>query len=234
MAVYAFRPRSTKSPGGRGFLSDRAHWGNTRKRTGVVRSLPNRMELEQEPDSGGGTALRDDLIVLVDDDGHPIGTAPKLASHHRDTPLHLAFSAYVFRPDGQFLLTQRAMTKKTWPGMWTNSCCGHPAPDEPVEDAVRRRLVEELALPADEIVSLLPQFRYWAELDGVVENEICPVFGVQVHAEPELDSSEVIAHRWVDWDALLAGELSVPLTPWCQLQLDQLVGNPQIAALRGR
>ena len=34
-----------------------------------------------------------ELIVLVDEDGAPLGTAPKASSHHDRTPLHLAFSA---------------------------------------------------------------------------------------------------------------------------------------------
>jgi isopentenyl-diphosphate delta-isomerase len=175
-----------------------------------------------------------ELIVLVDDAGRPIGTAPKLASHHRDTPLHLAFSSYVFGPDGRFLLTRRALGKKTWPGIWTNSCCGHPAPGEPVEDAVRRRLADELGLTAAELVPLLPDFRYWAELDGVVENEICPVYGVRVDADPVLNAEEVEEYRWVAWGELLAGEVPVELSPWCNLQLELLATHPGVEALRSR
>jgi len=173
-----------------------------------------------------------ELIVLVDDAGRPIGTAPKLASHHRDTPLHLAFSSYVFDAEGRFLLTRRALSKKTWPGIWTNSCCGHPGPGEPVEDAVRRRLADELGLTAVELVPLLPDFRYWAELDGVVENEICPVYGVRVDVEPVLNPHEVEEYRWVEWGALLAGEVDVELSPWCRLQLDLLAGHAGVDALR--
>jgi isopentenyl-diphosphate delta-isomerase len=174
-----------------------------------------------------------ELIVLVDDDGAPIGTAPKLASHHRDTPLHLAFSSYVFDQDGRFLLTRRALSKKTWPGTWTNSCCGHPAPGEAVEAAVRRRLADELGLTAVELVPLLPDFRYWAELDGVVENEICPVFGVRVEGDPVPNPDEVEEYRWVEWDALLADEVPVDLSPWCRLQLELLADHAGVAALRG-
>lgn len=59
-----------------------------------------------------------ELIVLVDEDGHEIGTAPKLTSHHLHTPLHKAFSCYIFDEDeGRFLVTQRALSKKVWPGV---------------------------------------------------------------------------------------------------------------------
>jgi isopentenyl-diphosphate delta-isomerase len=172
-----------------------------------------------------------ELIVLVDEDGAAVGTAPKATSHHASTPLHLAFSSYVFDRQGRFLLTQRALSKKTWPGVWTNSCCGHPMPQEPTEQALHRRLDFELGLHADEVIDLLPDFRYRAELDGVVENEICPVFGVRVNGEPTLRPSEVEQSRWLDWDDVLAGR-TPQLSPWCVLQLQALAGHPGIERLR--
>jgi isopentenyl-diphosphate delta-isomerase len=184
------------------------------------------------PHPGSQPAAHGELIVLVDEDGRPIGTAPKLATHHRDTPLHLAFSSYLFDQAGRFLLTRRALSKKTWPGIWTNSCCGHPAPGESVEGAVRRRLADELGLVVGELIPLLPDFRYWAELDGIVENEICPVFGARVDAKPVPNPAEVEEYRWVDWDDLVGGRLPFPLSPWCVLQLNELATVPALAALR--
>ncbi|MEX0789777.1 MAG: NUDIX domain-containing protein, partial [Actinomycetota bacterium] len=67
-----------------------------------------------------------ELIVLVDEQGNPTGRAEKSSSHHLDTPLHLAFSCYVFDDRGRLLATRRANSKKVWPGVWTNSVCGHP------------------------------------------------------------------------------------------------------------
>lgn len=171
-----------------------------------------------------------ELIVLVDEAGAAVGTAPKSTVHHADTPLHLAFSSYVFDPHGRFLLTRRALSKLTWPGVWTNSCCGHPMPGESYTGALHRRLDYELGLAADEVVELLPDFRYRAELDGVVENEICPVYGVRVSGEPTLRPTEVEESRWLDWQDVLAGR-TPPLSPWCLLQLEALAGHPGIERL---
>ena len=121
--------------------------------------------------------LNPEQVVLLDEDGHDIGAAPKAEVHHADTPLHLAFSCYVFDEAGRFLVTQRARHKPTFGGVWTNSACGHPAPGEPIEDAVRRRVEQEIGVTLDDLWLVLPRFRYRAVMDnGVTENEMCPVF----------------------------------------------------------
>ena len=148
--------------------------------------------------------------MLVDEGGRAIGTEAKATVHHAATPLHLAFSSYVVDTAGRVLLTQRAADKPTWPGAWTNSCCGHPLPGEPVQDAVRRRLADELGIVADAIELVLPEFRYRAEMPtGVVENELCPVYRVWWTGDPTPDPTEVASYRWVDWPTLRA----VPACP---------------------
>jgi isopentenyl-diphosphate delta-isomerase len=166
----------------------------------------------------------DERVVLVDEDGRAIGTAAKAAVHHRETPLHLAFSCYVFGPDGRVLLTRRALGKRTWPGVWTNSFCGHPSPGESVTDAVHRRAQQELGLSLRTVECLLPDFRYRAiAADGMVENEICPVFCAHAdgHVRPMPD--EVMEHTWVSWDDLRsAAGLPWAISPWAVQQIPLL------------
>jgi isopentenyl-diphosphate delta-isomerase type 1 len=163
-------------------------------------------------------------IVLLDEQWRPIGKAPKLASHNANTPLHLAFSCYVFNARGETLVTRRALAKKTWPGIWTNTCCGHPAPDEPVEQAVARRLRDELGLAIHDLRLILPRFRYRAEFQGIVENECCPVYMAQADGEPTLNPAEVMEAQWMNWPALKAGIAARPekYSDWCKLQIQLL------------
>jgi isopentenyl-diphosphate delta-isomerase len=165
-----------------------------------------------------------ELVVLLDDAGNAIGTAQKASVHHADTPLHLAFSCYVFDPAGRLLVTRRATTKATWPGVWTNSCCGHPAPGERLADAVVRRLRHELGIEVDDLDVVLPDFRYRATLDGVVENEICPVFRATTSAQPTPRPDEVDSTIWVPWNTFARGVVGGDrvVSPWCRLQVDRL------------
>src|SRR5688572_1173969 len=142
--------------------------------------------------------MSEDLIVLVDEQNRELGVAAKLASHHAATPLHRAFSCFVFDRQGRLLITQRALSKKTWPGVWSNSCCGHPAPGEDVLAAASRRLRDELGVEAEGLEVVLPDYRYRAELDGIVENEFCPVLTGTIVGAPSPRPDEVEAVRWVD------------------------------------
>jgi isopentenyl-diphosphate delta-isomerase len=158
----------------------------------------------------------EDRIVLVDEDDRPIATAPKLATHNSATPLHRAFSVFIFNGRGEILLQQRAFTKKTWPGVWSNSCCGHVMLHETIEHAAARRLKQELGLNCGALEIAVPDFRYRAEKDGVVEHEICPVLIGSCDAQPIPDISEVANVRWMSWDEFLVWveDPESDLSPW--------------------
>ena len=164
--------------------------------------------------------------MLLDEAGRAVGTAPKAEVHHADTPLHLAFSLYVFGTGGELLLTRRATTKATFPGLWTNSVCGHPGPGEPLGAAAVRRAREELGLELADPRLVLPRFSYRAEMGGVVEHELCPVLVVAVPPDtvPTPDPVEVDQTRWERWDEVVEGVRSggMALSPWAREQVVQL------------
>jgi isopentenyl-diphosphate delta-isomerase len=168
-----------------------------------------------------------ELVVLLDEQGRPCGSAPKAEVHHSSTPLHLAFSCWVFDAQGRTLLTRRSALKRTWPGAWTNSFCGHPAPGERIEAAVHRRARDELGTRVSEPTVALPTFRYRAVMrDGTVENELCPVYVAELLMEPTPDPAEVADLRWVPFADLPATVACDPsaYSPWMQEQLAALIG----------
>jgi isopentenyl-diphosphate delta-isomerase len=177
-------------------------------------------------------AIDDELIVLVDENGAPRGTAEKWSSHHAQTPLHLAFSCYVFDDRGRLLTTRRALTKKVWPGVWSNTVCGHPAPGERQVDAIARRLDYELGMTARDVEVVLPDHLYRAPaFQGVVEYEFCPVFLAREVGEPRPNPVEVEDCAWVDWDRFVALALDDghdTYSWWCKNQLRELRGNPLV------
>lgn len=153
-----------------------------------------------------------ELIVLLDEDGQQIGTADKDQVHTFNTKLHLAFSCYVQNADGEVLVTRRALTKKTWPGVWSNSFCGHPKPGEAILEAVQRRALWELGITLRDLRVVMPDFRYSAvDCTGITENEICPVFSATAEGELSPRPDEVIDHNWVD---PLDLNRAIKLTPW--------------------
>ena len=184
---------------------------------------------------------RGELVVLVNPEGTPVGTQEKSTVHSTETPLHLAFSTHVFNAAGQLLVTRRALGKLTWPGVWTNSFCGHPGPGEATEDAVLRRAERELGLKLkrEQLTLRLPDFRYRAvDASGIVEHEICPVYTAVTDTDPVPAEDEVMDWQWTDPLALAESVRLTPwaFSPWLVLQLPLLypqvfaAGNPAAPA----
>lgn len=186
-------------------------------------------EAEAQPES--------EQIVFVNPDGTPTGeTGPKLASHTANTKMHLAFSCYIFRKsDNKFLMTQRALSKKVWPGVWTNSVCGHPAPGEPIEVAIRRRAKDELGITDLYNIEVeLPSYTYKTPpYNGIIENEFCPVYVAYTEAEFVPNSEEVEAYKWLTWPEYAQLLVARPdeMSYWCKDQYKQLSGREPFASL---
>ena len=171
--------------------------------------------------------INDEQIVLVDEDNNQVGVAPKLASHHQNTPLHRAFSCYIFDQSGRFLMTQRALSKKVFPGVWTNSLCGHPGPGESFEKAIARRASDELGTTLTDIRPILSKFRYKADMGGIVENEFCPVFQASLSSTLEPNPSEVENIAWLTWEDYIGRVKDNPssLSPWSVLQVNEILAQ---------
>jgi len=183
----------------------------------------------------------DDKIVFVDEANIPLATGDKLPGHTNDTKLHRAFSVFLFNSQGEFLMQQRALAKKTWPGVWSNSACGHVMLHEQSEAAAKRRLKYELGLFGIDLTLALPNFRYRAEKDGVVENEICPVFIGFIDKQPKRNPAEVESTKWVDWQEFVESleDPETDISPWAVQEVRLLVQSDvfkreYLAATRSR
>jgi isopentenyl-diphosphate delta-isomerase len=163
-------------------------------------------------------------VVLLDDAGTPIGVADKMAVHTENTALHLAFSCHVYNPAGDLLVTRRALSKLTWPGVWTNSFCGHPAPGESQEEAIARRALYELGITVTDLEVVIPDFRYRAvDASGIVENEVCPVYRAITTDDVVPNPNEVSEFVWASPQAVRDAALAAPFafSPWLGWQLER-------------
>lgn len=170
-----------------------------------------------------------DKVVLLDESGAVSGSASKERIHGTETPLHLAFSCHVSNSAGELLVTRRALSKRSWPGVWTNSFCGHPQPNELITDAVVRHAASELGLTLDPVahrlVLALPDFRYRAvDASGIVENEVCPVYQAVTDEPLRVNPAEVMETAWVSPRALAQSIANTPwaFSPWLVLQAQSL------------
>lgn len=166
-------------------------------------------------------------LILVDGNDQPVGQRSKAACHDGDGLLHRAFSAFIFNAEGRLLLQQRAPDKRLWPGFWSNSCCSHPRVGEALEDAVVRRVEQELGL------TIAPEFTYRFQYqarfgDAGSEHELCSVFlGHSGTSEPTINTTEVAGWEWIE-PAQLSSELAHStrqFTPWFLLEWQRLTGD---------
>lgn len=161
-------------------------------------------------------------LVLVDEDDREVGSEDKLAVHAAGL-LHRAFSIFVLNGAGALLLQRRASSKYHSGGRWSNACCGHPRPREPLATAAHRRLREEMGF--DCALARIGSLRYRARLEGgLVENEIDHVLVGTWDGAPAPDPREADAWRWVEREPLEARLAAEPeeFTVWFRLILGAL------------
>lgn len=171
--------------------------------------------------------MADEQVILVNDADQVVGTMEKLAAHQQGL-LHRAISVFVVREvEGAYevLLQQRQEHKYHSGGLWTNTCCSHPRPDEETLAAAERRLEEEMGLRLS--LSRIGQFTYRAELLGnLVEHELDHVFVGQYSSQAIVpNQSEVADYRWMAIDELEQALQASPeqYTAWLQPALALLI-----------
>ena len=163
-------------------------------------------------------------IVLVDDFGRPVGYDTSERAHTDQTPLHLGFMCYLADDLGRVLATRRSADRSLFPGVYTCSVRGHLGAAEPATGAIARRVAIELGVLLVGLRLVLPAFRYRAEIGGIVENELCPVFVGRARGDLILDPACTAEAEWVPWrqyrEELLFARR--PAAPWATLAVAAL------------
>ena len=164
-----------------------------------------------------------EALILVDPSDQVVGYLDKSAAHDGEGMLHRAFSLFVFNTHGQLLLQRRAPEKRLWPEFWSNSCCSHPRRGESMDDAVSRRLEQELGLSAN--LQFTYKFEYTTPFGELgTEHELCWVYVGRTEKEPVVNTTEIMEWCWVDAPELTDAITAAPqtYTPWLKLEWDQI------------
>ncbi|MEU9502214.1 isopentenyl-diphosphate Delta-isomerase [Streptomyces sp. NPDC048196] len=180
-----------------------------------------------------GGAAEPIMLELVDEDGTTIGTAEKLAAHQPPGQLHRAFSVFLFDEKGRLLLQRRALGKYHSPGVWSNTCCGHPYPGEAPFAAAARRTAEELGVaPALLAEAGTVRYNHPDPSSGLVEQEYNHLFVGLVRAEPAPDPEEIGEIAFVTPAELAERHAKAPFSAWFMTVLD--AARPAVRELTGR
>ena len=141
-------------------------------------------------------------VILVDENDNELGVMEKMEAHRKGV-LHRAFSVCLFNDKGEILLQQRAKDKYHSAGLWSNTCCSHPRPEEDILEAASRRLIEEMGVTVNSPLSLAYTFIYKTQLDNsMIEHELDYVIVGEFSGDPVPNSSEICSWKYVNMEQL--------------------------------
>jgi len=167
-----------------------------------------------------------EALILVDELDREIGTRSKTDCHSGNGVLHRAFSIFVLNRNNEVLLQRRSAHKPLWPNYWSNACCSHPRAGERMEQAVERRLAQELGISCP--LSFLYKFKYHAQYGAVgAEHEYCWVYYGRHDGPIDVNVNEISDCRFVDLDTLDAELAAHPetFTPWFKMEWMHIRNN---------
>ena len=162
-------------------------------------------------------------VILVNERDEQIGVEEKLKAH-QEGKLHRAFSIFIFNDRKELLLQQRALDKYHSGGLWTNTCCGHPRPEEDTVKAGQRRLNEEMGIVCElkEIFSFVYKVEFQ---NGLTENEFDHVLFGTYNDDPLPNLEEVESYRWITLADLKSDIKNHPeiYSEWLKICIDKVL-----------
>lgn len=88
----------------------------------------------------------EELFPVVDSLGAVVGKATRGECHGGSMLLHPVVHLHVFNSRGELYLQRRPAWKDIQPGRWDTAVGGHVAYGEPIDEALRREVREELGI----------------------------------------------------------------------------------------
>jgi farnesyl-diphosphate farnesyltransferase len=168
-----------------------------------------------------------DQCIVVDENDNVIGHDSKKECHLRSNglKLHRAFSIFIFDNEGKLLMQKRSKDKITFPSCWANTCCSHPLyvdgeietesdPNHPnfaigAKTAARRKLLQELGIPPEQVplncMTFMTRLHYRADLDetwGEHEVDYLLVCRPPTNVTINVNPNEVAEARWFSQNEL--------------------------------
>ncbi|MDX3855561.1 isopentenyl-diphosphate Delta-isomerase [Streptomyces sp. AK02-01A] len=172
------------------------------------------------------------MLELVDENGNTVGTAEKLSAHQAPGRLHRAFSVFLFDEQGRLLIQRRALGKYHSPGVWSNTCCGHPYPGEAPFAAAARRTHEELGISPSLLAEAgTVRYNHPDPDSGLVEQEYNHLYVGLAQSSPDPDPEEVGETVFVTPAELSRRHDEAPFSVWFTTVLD--AARPAIRELTG-
>ena len=164
-----------------------------------------------------------EYIIAVDEQDNEIGKIEKIEAHQKAV-LHRAFSIFVFNSNKQLLLQKRNSNKYHSAGLWSNTCCSHQRYGEKLEEAIYRRLKEEMGFTCDlkEIFS----FTYETALENnLTEKEYDHVFIGEYDKEVVPNKDEVEDYKWANISDIKEDIAKNPklYSYWFKLSFDRVI-----------
>ncbi len=152
--------------------------------------------------------MKEELVILVDENDNQIGLMPKMEAHE-NAVLHRAFSVFIFNEKNELMLQQRALHKYHSPGLWTNTCCSHQRDGESNLAAGKRRLFEEMGFVTE--LKETTSFIYKAPFEnGLTEHEYDHILVGHFENDPEINKEEVAEWKWMDLELV---KIDIQLAP---------------------
>lgn len=161
-------------------------------------------------------------VVLVDKNNRKIGVGGKIKVH-KEGKLHRAFSIFIFNSNGELLIQQRDKTKYHSGGLWSNTVCSHPKPNETYLQATHRRMKEEMGFECE--LKKLFCFTYNASFqNGLIENEYDCVFVGKFDGNPKPNPKEIMNYKWISIKELKKDIISHPnrYSIWFKIALNKI------------